>query len=733
MPTREPPAKPKTGLPEPIRNNDKAERPRFEALMPPKILKPAPFATGPNAQELGKGNVSRRDNPPNPVKNKPDTIHPKFIMQDDPRTPNPGPVRIIRNLPRSKFTTGMRERCDTKEVYNKVLLTDVTLPLGEFLAVCPEIEKSLSSDTRLRTVPVTQANSKDLEGTPMEMYTQAHSPEDSDIDPSEYESIPESLGYYYRHKPYKDQQIGLGAVIRKKYRNGESEDIASTGTFPMAIGDVDDIRAVVDSGAGVGVVTPQLAAGLEITYAQDHSGKDFSLKNVSGRVDRLKGKFNNLPVIIGGLRFDETFFIGEDWNSHFDVILGQTFLRRYKCDLCWNGNTDERGNELITLHLFPNGDRDRRPLVVNLETQYIRPRHMAKVQMGIAEAWRLTDSESQGESSSNPIYEQQTSEQEMTESSSESDDTDNPKLPLKRPTPLPSTSESDFADISVTSDSDNDTWLKADTSTVNYTFSALYGNRESLGAMFNIVQNDYQGRRYPTAYPISFRDAQMEYHEKSYNAIHHLPLGDTFMAISEGKHDIRINEKPFRMVLNSMASYNVMSYDAMRRAGLSKIRSRIKYIDTSAWLSPRTDLEYCINVPIDLGSSAPDMPGTFALVDKSHLGDFDLICGKPWMIGIDKHYQWFKFKDNDDDDDAAGNDTESEQGYIVVEPSSTSKKKEEEEEEDDLWVPVDHKPNAMASGSSVASEPQTNDDSNMAEPSHTTTEAELGGSFAKAL
>ena len=73
--------------------------------------------------------------------------------------------------------------------------------------------------------------------------------------------------------------------------------------------------------------------------------------NVSGVISNLKGHFNDVPVTIGGHCLHETFFIGEEWNSHFDAILGQSFLQSHTCDSSWEGG------DYIDMRLFPDGNR----------------------------------------------------------------------------------------------------------------------------------------------------------------------------------------------------------------------------------------------------------------------------------------------------------------------------------------------------------------------------------------
>ena len=83
-------------------------------------------------------------------------------MKGDPRIPNPGPKKILPRAPaKNHFTTTMQQCTTGNDIHKKVLGTDVTLPLGELLAVCPHIEKTLSNDTQLRMGPITHVNGVD--------------------------------------------------------------------------------------------------------------------------------------------------------------------------------------------------------------------------------------------------------------------------------------------------------------------------------------------------------------------------------------------------------------------------------------------------------------------------------------------------------------------------------------------------------------------------------------------
>ena len=57
----------------------------------------------------------------------------------------------------------MHQQFDESQVYKKVLGTNVSIPLGELIAACPKLEKSLASDRRAKTVPITRVQDEDEE------------------------------------------------------------------------------------------------------------------------------------------------------------------------------------------------------------------------------------------------------------------------------------------------------------------------------------------------------------------------------------------------------------------------------------------------------------------------------------------------------------------------------------------------------------------------------------------
>ena len=250
----------------------------------------------------------------------------------------------------------MREHFKTNDVYQKVLGTNVTLPLGELLAACPDIEKTLSTETKLRTVPITHAANRNRD-------------EDMQVDMGEAFTVACAYGYDLNSEPEieevtipydeSEEETPYPAAVyfaqdQSDYRGKRTKAISSTGTLMVRIGHVDGIVAMVDSGAEMNMVTPPLAEELRNRFAEDDQGKQLRMKNVSGDVTELKGCFKDIPLWIGGAKVKETFFEAQHWGSNFDVILGQTFLRNNACKMTWNDG-------FMTMILHPSGRRTGTP------------------------------------------------------------------------------------------------------------------------------------------------------------------------------------------------------------------------------------------------------------------------------------------------------------------------------------------------------------------------------------
>jgi gag-polyprotein putative aspartyl protease len=353
---RPPTTEPRKEGPEKAQDN----RGRFE------ILKPTYTGDQKNSQRTKPDHLPVQDDPVVDLKAQPNIRKSDFIMRQDSQ-PNASPPKILpKSPPKNRFTTTMRQQHTSGDIYHKVLGTGITLPLGELLAVCPEIEKTLSADTRLRTVPVTHAKSGDYDEEMAEAF--------ANVSPHEtrFEEIYEEddcSAYACGNSAQRSPDTST-AKNRNKGHHYKNDVISPTGSFVIKIGNR-DVVAMVDSGAEMNMITPGLAEEFRNHFAEDETGKKYKMKNVSGVVSQLNGRFNDIPVGVGGHHLNTTFFVGDPWDSYFEAILGQTFLQSFACDLTWSDTdcnhihmrihpTGSRHDDAISVRLVKHGTRDRK-------------------------------------------------------------------------------------------------------------------------------------------------------------------------------------------------------------------------------------------------------------------------------------------------------------------------------------------------------------------------------------
>src|ERR1700759_4076915 len=124
---------------------------------------------------------------------------------------------------------------------------------------------------------------------------------------------------------------------------------------------------MVDTGSELNLVSDAFFKKTSLPLEVD--GVCWSLKGVNGGAVPLVGLIRNVPIDIGGHRFDHHFFMNSDGvgGSQQDVILGQPWLQWYSANLGYS----RKGS--IILKLWKGGDADanydgrRRPPTVAIQ------------------------------------------------------------------------------------------------------------------------------------------------------------------------------------------------------------------------------------------------------------------------------------------------------------------------------------------------------------------------------
>ena len=577
---------------------------------------------------------------------------PDFVLRGDPRVPFPGPEKVLpRNPARSKATTNMRSKYDDQSVYQQVLQTEVALPLGAILALSPGLEKKISADTKLHNVPITQVSSKDLDEDAMDVLAGFAQDVGIKTHPDAYDDAPatpipsrafasETTSDLPTSDHYNNVANAYSAHRERHVTIPESKLTAPTGAVIIRIGDQENIAAMIDSGAEMNLVTPELAAKLENRFAIDDAGKQYSMKNVSGDISRLDGCFNNIPVELGGKRWDATFFIGDSWFSEFHLILGQPFLRRYACSMNWS-TID--GVDRMSLRLYPEGQREKPPVTALMfDTNAPKQRNMPALVGWIGVDQPPNDEYEITNPFINPepfIQEFDPPSDNMTDNSSQSslEETlsDIPLPDEGNEVNLQWSDREAYASASSDESSDNNVGLDVFTSTADNT--TRVARIEDLERAFHDATTDYRNSVQPDREQISMERAHEIYRQRFYRALYRIPFGNRMLMIGEGEHNITINSQPFRMFLEPRARFNAITSETLRRAGLHQMTSQEDQATPMPACVSHNGLAYCKYVPINLGTR-PILPGIFHITDDDLPGGYDLICGKPWMIGLQIYF-----------------------------------------------------------------------------------------------
>ena len=136
----------------------------------------------------------------------------------------------------------------------------------------------------------------------------------------------------------------------------------------------------------------------------------------------------------------------------------------------------------------------------------------------------------------------------------------------------------------------------------------------------------------------TFGDVQDVYNSRIYKAFHHVPVGDKMFNIDEGEHAVRVNSKSLCAVLDPRLNHNLITRAAQQRTELETGVATWRDLGDEKF----TDIEYCCPVLIKLGVG-PLLPGIFMVTDDPIPGGYDMLLGKPWMMGIECYFTHYRF------------------------------------------------------------------------------------------
>jgi hypothetical protein len=130
-------------------------------------------------------------------------------------------------------------------------------------------------------------------------------------------------------------------------------------------------------------------------------------------------------------------------------------------------------------------------------------------------------------------------------------------------------------------------------------------------------------------------EAQAEYRRQTFKHVHLIPVGNRWLNMGEGEHEVEINGNMFKAVLRPELHFNQITRNVQQLAMLP-----CQGLIAEDGQSP--DMDFCIRVPIYFGTG-PILPGLFLVTEEEVVEGFDVILGKPWMIEVDQNFKNFEF------------------------------------------------------------------------------------------
>ena len=221
-------------------------------------------------------------------------------------------------------------------VQNKILETLITLPLKEILGISTDLQKRFAHLTKTRR----EYTTKTVTAQPSDDYyygtDAAYIEEIQDLEyVSEEECHDPTPSYSTVHLSYRDDK-NLDDVL---LRYSSAVKMVTTPLFAMMTGRFSgmiaglDVTFMVDSGLELNLMSEDLHSRTGV--AIDLDGARWSLKGINGGAVPLVGCCREVPVSIGGHRFDHHFFVNSETGKQ-DVILGQPWLQWYMAALLYS-------------------------------------------------------------------------------------------------------------------------------------------------------------------------------------------------------------------------------------------------------------------------------------------------------------------------------------------------------------------------------------------------------------
>lgn len=181
-----------------------------------------------------------------------------------------------------------------------------------------------------------------------ELDEDSHHYDDGESVEQTYDSVPDYTTVHFSYQEDED-------VNEVLLRYSSAVKVVTTPLFAMTTGRFtgamagQDVTFMVDSGSELNLISENLHSRTGVPI--DLDGARWSLKGINGGAVPLVGCCREVPVSIGGHRFDHHFFVNSETGKQ-DVILGQPWLQWYTAALLYSRSGS------VEMKVWKLGDRE---------------------------------------------------------------------------------------------------------------------------------------------------------------------------------------------------------------------------------------------------------------------------------------------------------------------------------------------------------------------------------------
>ncbi|KAF8297806.1 hypothetical protein DL93DRAFT_2173722 [Clavulina sp. PMI_390] len=142
----------------------------------------------------------------------------------------------------------------------------------------------------------------------------------------------------------------------------------------------------------------------------------------------------------------------------------------------------------------------------------------------------------------------------------------------------------------------------------------------------------------PSTKHMNLEELESLYRAKHFKRTYEIQLGERMLSLREGELPVHVNDLPVRVYFDPEATSNIIARSVIKHLRLPVESFSVNDIaeNDSSYLNESVD--YCPVVPIQ-PDDWPPLPGRFVVSDERIIGGFDMVLGKPWLMGLQKRYQ----------------------------------------------------------------------------------------------